>query len=125
MASPPPTPTPAITTRVAFSPDHKTFFVNGLFGTLDSSEGRLHFYQNHWRPEPIGQVGQLRATECTHEFVTDIRMTPYTFKSIMQFMRQRVDAYEQAYGEIRMQPTTTTAAPPATSTQVSTDRRYV
>jgi hypothetical protein len=120
-----PNPSPTITAKVEFNLDHKTFFVTGLLGTVLPEEGRMHFYTTHWKPEPVeGQPGRLKSTEVTQEFVTDIRMSPATFKNIMQWMKQQVDVFEQNYGEIKTQPIGTTAPVPAPTQQSSVDRRY-
>jgi hypothetical protein len=94
---------PEIKTKV--NPDMRTIFVTGFLGDLDLMHGVMHFFRMSLN-YGVGTdpVNPIQPTERICELMTDIRMTPGTFKATMLFMKALVDRFEKAYGEIKLKP---------------------
>jgi hypothetical protein len=88
------------------STDLRTLFVNGILGSLDPEQGQMQFYTRQATIESVKETpGELRTISVTLEIVTDLRMTPATFKGATLWMQQTLAAFEKKYGEIPLSDT--------------------
>jgi hypothetical protein len=98
---------PETSVKVERPSETRTLFVSGIVGSLDPRQGAMQFYSEHQKVEAAkDQPGQLTTVSRVLEIVADLRMAPATFKSVTLWMQKNLEAYEEKYGEIAMEPTT-------------------
>jgi len=74
------------------------FHINGVFGGCDPREGRIIFYMDRLelKMKEGGRPGEMETDKIVREFLVEVRMSPFEFKSIYDWMGNRINILEKA-----------------------------
>jgi hypothetical protein len=87
--------------EVTKAEDYKLVYATGIFGGLDTNDGRLIFYCDRVEPEMHNhRPGGMRTKLIQRELQVEVHVSPWQFKTIAKFMTERVNKFEQRAGEL-------------------------
>ena len=80
------------------NPEFKVLHINGVFGGVDPDEGRMIFYMDHLelKMKEGGAPGGMETDKVIREVLVELRMSPLRFKSISDWMVNRIKMIEKA-----------------------------
>lgn len=80
--------------KITKHPDYRAISATGLFGILIPTEGQVVFYTDRLEPKS-DTVGTLSLGSVNRELQAEVHLSPATFKSIAEWMTQKVKEFEQ------------------------------
>jgi len=88
------------------SEQYRYVFVTGVFGGISPRGAGIIFYLDRTEPETVNtpHPGTVKLKKIVRELQVEVRMTPFEFKEIAEWMTKHVDKYEKDFGPVSIQP---------------------
>jgi len=98
--------------EITKKPDYSYIFATGIFGGIDPNGARIIFYLDRLDPEmKRDQPGRMQTRQVNRELQVEVNMSPVGYKSMMLWMQNNVQQYEERFGEIISRPRETQEEP--------------
>lgn len=92
--------------EVEESEDFREIHVDGVFGSLDPNGAKLTVYtqERKLKMKESGRPGEMDLEKIIFETQAELHMSPVQFKSMLKWMEQKLEQYEDQFGEIEAKP---------------------
>lgn len=92
--------------EVEKSDEFKEIHVDGIFGSLDPNWAKLTVYtqERQAKMKEGGKPGEMTLNKIIFETQAELHMSPVQFKSLVKWMNNKLEQYENQFGEIEAKP---------------------